>query len=353
MTPTPFKIADRWIGDGHPPFVIAEMSGNHGQSLERALQIVDAAAASGVDAVKLQTYTADTMTLDLAEGPFLIDDPDSLWSGRTLYDLYDEAHTPWDWHAQIFDHCKALGLICFSTPFDFTAVEFLETLGVPAYKIASFENTDLPLLRAIVATGKPVIMSTGMTTPDELDESVTCLREAGCRDLVLLKCTSAYPAPPEAANLRAIPAIRERYGLHVGLSDHTMGIGVALGSVAFGAVVIEKHFVRSRADGGIDSAFSMDQSEMTALVRESKTIYRALGHGGLTPDLVEKPSLAYRRSLYITVDLRAGDRLTRDNVRAIRPGFGLATKHIDEVLDEVVTCDVRRGTPMSWALLGR
>src|SRR5471032_2687529 len=274
---TSFKIGERLIGADAPPFIIAEMSGNHNQSLDVALQIVEAAAKAGAHALKLQTYTAETMTLDLDEGEFFIKDPGSLWTGTSLYALYEKAHTPWAWHAPIFARAKELGMLAFSTPFDDSAVDFLESLNVPAYKIASFENTDLPLIRRVAATGKPLIISTGMASIAELDETVRAAREAGCRDLVLLKCTSTYPATPGNTNIRTIPHLRELFGCEVGLSDHTMGIGVSVASVALGATVIEKHFTLRRADGGVDSTFSMEPEEMRQLVLETERAWQALG----------------------------------------------------------------------------
>lgn len=347
-----FTIEKRGIGPGHPPFIIAEMSGNHNQSLERALEIVEAAARAGAHALKIQTYTADTMTLDLHEGDFVVSDQNSLWQGASLYSLYEQAHTPWEWHAPILARARELGLIAFSTPFDESAVDFLETLDVPCYKIASFENTDVMLIRKVAATGKPIIMSTGMATIAELDESVRAAREAGCRDLVLLKCTSTYPATPENSNLLTIPHMRELFGTQVGLSDHTMGIGVAVASVAFGATVIEKHFTLNRADGGVDSAFSMEPNEMAALVRESERAWQSLGqvHYGVSSAHEEK-SRIFRRSLYITRDLQAGDILDATSVRAIRPGMGLPPKFLQTVLGRQVRLPVRRGTPLSFDLL--
>lgn len=345
------KIANRFIGKEHPPFIIAEMSGNHNQSLERALAIVEAMAEAGVDAVKLQTYTADTMTLDLAHGEFFIDDPKSLWQGKSLYKLYQEAYTPWEWHEAIFKRCRELGLIAFSSPFDETAVDFLESLGVPCYKIASFENTDLPLIRKVARTGKPVIISTGMATLAELDESVRAFREAGGKELILLKCTSTYPASPENSNLVTIPHLRELFGCPVGLSDHTLGIGVAVASVALGASVIEKHVTLSRAEGGVDAAFSLEPQEMKTLVEETKRAWQSLGQISYGPTDAEVPSLKHRRSLYIVKDLQAGEQLTRDNVRAIRPGLGLPPKYLDLVLGKRVKQSVGKGTPLSWELL--
>ena len=346
------EILHRKIGPDHPPFIIAEMSGNHNQSLDRALEIVEAAAKAGAHAVKLQTYTADTMTLDIAEREFFINDPDSLWNGKSLYDLYKEAYTPWEWHKPIFDRCKKLGIIGFSTPFDDTAVDFLEKLDVPCYKIASFENTDIPLIRKVAATGKPMIISTGMATIAELDETVRTAREAGCRDLILLKCTSSYPATPENTNILTIPHMAKLFDCQVGLSDHTMGIGVAVASVALGATMIEKHFTLSRADGGVDSAFSMEPDEMRALVAETKRAWQALGKVSYGPTEKEKKSLIFRRSLYIVQDMKKGDILTKKNLRAIRPGMGLAPKYYDMLLGKQVNRDVVCGTAVSWELVG-
>lgn len=337
--------------EGQKPFIIAEMSGNHNQSLERALAIVDAATAAGVDAIKIQTYTADTMTLDIDTGEFFIADPNSLWKGESLYHLYEKAHTPWEWHKPIFDRCKEHGIMGFSTPFDDTSVDFLEELDVPCYKIASFENVDLPLIRKAARTGKPIIASTGMTTVSELADLVRTARDNGCADLTLLKCTSSYPSSPEGTNLRTIPHMRELFGCDVGLSDHTLGIGVAVASVALGATVIEKHFTLSRADGGVDAAFSLEPGEMAQLVRECRAAALAMGEVRYEMAEQEKKSLQFRRSLYIAEDMRAGDVLTEKNLRRIRPGHGLSPKHYDALLGQKVRCDVKRGTPMSWALL--
>lgn len=348
-----FFVEGRGVGSGYPPFVIAEMSGNHNQSLERALDIVDAAAKAGAHALKLQTYTADTMTLNLNQGDFRIEDANSLWAGRSLYDLYQEAYTPWAWHKPIFERARSLGMIPFSTPFDETAVDFLESLDAPFYKIASFENTDLPLIRRVAATGKPIIISTGMASVAELDETVRAAREAGCQDLVLLKCTSTYPATPKNSNLLTIPHLREMFGCQVGLSDHTMGVGVAVASVALGATVLEKHFTLSRADGGVDSTFSLEPDELCALVVESERAWQAIGrvHYGLQSD-AEKRSMVFRRSLYAVEDIAAGELLTTDNIRAIRPGYGLAPKFFDTVLGMHAKSAIARGTALSWNLLG-
>lgn len=346
-----FKIADRAVGPNHAPFIIAEMSGNHNQSLERALEIVEAAAKAGAHALKIQTYTPDTMTLDLDEQEFHISDPKSLWAGTSLYELYTKAHIPWEWHKPIFDRARGLGMIPFSTPFDATAVDFLEGLDVPCYKIASFENTDLPLIRRVAATGKPIIISTGMATVAELDETVRAAREAGCNDLILLKCTSTYPATPANTNILTIPHLRELFDCEVGLSDHTMGVGVAVAGIALGAIVIEKHFTLNRAEGGVDSAFSLEPEEMAQLVVETERAWQALGQVSYGPTEAEKPSLHFRRSLYVVKDIKAGDVLTRENVRAIRPGLGLPTKYLEQVLGKIAKQDVKRGTALEWRLL--
>lgn len=349
--PQSFQLGGRTIGLGHAPFVIAEMSGNHNQSLDRALEIVDAAAKAGAHGLKIQTYTPETMTLDLDEREFHISDPKSLWAGTSLYKLYGEAYTPWGWHKPIFDRARALGMIPFSTPFDDTAVDLLESLEVACYKIASFENTDLPLIRRVAATGKPLIISTGMATVAELDETVRAAREAGCRDLILLKCTSTYPATAENTNILTIPHMRALFGCEVGLSDHTMGVGVSVASVALGATVIEKHFTLRRADGGVDSAFSMEPHEMEQLVTETERAWQALGTISYGPTEAEQKSLQYRRSLYITKDMKAGDRLTHENLRAIRPGFGLPPKYFSQILGRCVNRDVVRGTAVNWSII--
>ena len=346
------QIGHRTIGPDAPPFVIAEMSGNHNQSLERAFEIVEAAAATGAHALKIQTYTPDTMTLDLDEREFHISDPKSLWAGTSLYKLYGKAYTPWEWHKPIFDRARALGIIAFSTPFDDTAVDFLESLNVPCYKIASFENTDLPLIRRVAATGKPLIISTGMATVAELDETVRAARDAGCKDLVLLKCTSTYPATAANTNILTIPHLRELFGCEIGLSDHTMGVGVSVASVALGATVIEKHFTLNRAHGGVDSSFSMEPAEMTQLVVEAERAWQALGQVSYGITEAEKPSLVFRRSIYIAQDMKAGDVLTPHNLRCVRPGMGLPPKFYDTLLGRSVNQDVKKGIAMSWHLLG-
>ncbi len=333
------------------PFIIAEMSGNHNQSLDRALQIVKAAADAGAHAIKLQTYTANTMTLNMEEGAFKITDPNSLWYGRNLYELYEEAHTPWEWHKEIFDFAHSLGLMAFSTPFDETAVDFLESLGVKAYKIASFENTDEPLLIKVAQTGKPVIMSTGAATLSDIDFAVHTLRAHGCSDLTLLKCTSTYPASPENTNLLTIPHLRELFDCNVGLSDHTMGIGVSVASVALGATIIEKHFTLSRADGGVDSAFSIEPAELKSLVIECERAYLALGKVSYGVHKAEEKSLIYKRSIYVAKDIQKGEAFTLNNLRVVRPGDGLPSKFLKNIIGKPARNDIKSGTPLSWDLL--
>ena len=339
------------IGRRQSPFVIAEMSGNHNQSLDRALAIVDAAADAGAHAIKLQTYTADTLTLDIHEGDFHISDAQSLWKGESLHRLYQQAATPYEWHKSIFDRCRERRVLCFSTPFDEDAVDFLESLNVPAYKIASFENIHLPLIRKAAATGKPLIISTGMATLSELDEAVRTAREAGCQNLVLLKCTSSYPSTPEHSNIRTIPHLRELFNVEVGLSDHTMGVGAAVAAVALGATVIEKHFTLCRADGGVDSTFSLEPEELASLVIETERAWQSLGSVCYGPSEKEKSSLRFRRSLYIAEDMQANDEFTPKNLRIVRPGFGLPPKYYDLLLGRRITRDVKRGTPVKWDLI--
>lgn len=332
-------------------FIIAEMSGNHNQSLERALEIVDAAAEAGVDALKIQTYTADTMTIDKSDGEFFISDPKSLWEGESLYSLYQKAYTPWEWHEAIFDRCKERGIIGFSTPFDFSAVDFLEELDCPIYKIASFENIDLPLIKRVAQTGKPMIVSTGMANVSEIQELVDTARENGCEDLTLLKCTSSYPASPKGSNLLTIPHMKELFKCNVGVSDHTLGIGVAVASMALGARVVEKHFTLSRSDGGVDSAFSLEPIEMAQLVRECDTAVQALGHVSYQMQEQERKSLVYRRSLYVVKDMQAGDVLTSENMRSIRPGLGIAPKYYEILIGKKVKRNICRGTAVSWDIV--
>lgn len=347
-----FSIADRLVGRKHLPFIIAEMSGNHNQSLDRALEIVEAAATAGAHAIKLQTYTADTITLDVRKGDFNIADENSLWKGKNLHDLYKLAYTPWEWHAPIMQRAQALGMVCFSSPFDETAVDFLESLNVPAYKIASFENNHLPLIRKVAATGKPMIISTGMATLAELDEAVCAARKAGCKDLVLLKCTSTYPASPENCNVLTIPHLRQLFGCEVGLSDHTMGVGVSIAAVAHGASVIEKHFTLSRADGGVDSAFSLEPDELRSLMVETERAWQSLGQVRYGPTEAEKKSLIFRRSLYIAQDMKEGDVFTVDNLRVVRPGHGLHPRYYETFLGKRVSRDLNKGDAVEWGMLG-
>ncbi|MBI5140156.1 MAG: pseudaminic acid synthase [Candidatus Vogelbacteria bacterium] len=344
-------INNKPIGENQPPFIVAEMSGNHNQSIDRALAIVEAMAKAGAHAVKLQTYTADTITIDSNQKEFFVNDPKSLWQGVSLYKLYQQAYTPWEWHQIIFAKCKELGLIAFSTPFDETAVAFLETLNVPCYKIASFENIHLPLIRKVAATGKPIIISTGMATLEELVEIVETAKGSGCKDIILLKCTSSYPANPESSNILTIPDMRRRFDCQVGLSDHTLGIGAAVASVALGAAIIEKHFTLSRAEGSVDAAFSMEPDEFSRLVKETKQAWQSLGKISYGPTEQEKASLVFRRSLYVVQDMKAGDTFTRDNLRPIRPGFGLPPKYFDELLGKKVKTNVKKGAPITWELI--
>lgn len=340
------EIAGRPIGTDHPPFVIAEMSGNHNQSLERALEIVEAAAKAGAHAIKLQTYTADTMTLDVRGGSFEINDPDSLWAGKNLHDLYKLAYTPWEWHAPIMERARELGLICFSSPFDETAVDFLLDLDVPAFKIASFENNHLPLIEKAASTGKPLIISIGMATLGELEQAVTTARDAGCEQLILLKCTSTYPATPENTNISTIPHLKQLFGAEVGLSDHTMGVGVSIASVALGASVIEKHFTLSRADGGVDSAFSLERHELQSLVVETERAWQSLGQVSYGPTTAEQKSLVFRRSIYVAKDIAKGELFTKENLRIVRPGNGLQPSFLKELLGKTSKINLMQGQPL-------
>lgn len=339
------KVGDFIIGNNHKPFVIAEMSGNHNQSLERALELVDAAAASGAHALKLQTYTADTITM---KGAYTIQDKDSLWDGKELHDLYKMAYTPWEWHQAIFDRAKAKGMVAFSSPFDESAVDFLESLETPIYKIASFENTHHPLLRKVAATGKPVIVSTGVASIADVDESVKVLRAGGCKDIILLKCTSTYPATPENTNLLTIPHLALLHNTIVGLSDHTMGIGASVAAIALGARVIEKHFTLRRADGGVDSAFSLEPEELKALVIETERAFLSLGNIQYGVQKAETKSLLFKRSIYISKDIEAGDIFSQENLRIIRPGNGLAPKFWENIIGKQAKTTLKAGTPLTW-----
>ena len=340
------KIAGRSIGADHQPFVIAEMSGNHNQSLDRALKIVEAAAKAGAHAIKLQTYTADTMTLNIRGGSFEINDKDSLWAGENLHDLYKQAYTPWEWHAPIMERADALGLICFSSPFDETAVDFLEKINAPAYKIASFENNHLPLISKAASTGKPLIISTGMASLAELEQAVSTARESGCTQLILLKCTSTYPATPENTNVNTIPHMRDMFNCEVGLSDHTMGIGVAISAIALGATVVEKHFTLDRSDGGVDSAFSLEPAELTNLVNETERAWLALGQVRYGPTDAEKKSLIFRRSIYVCSPISKGDFFTTQNIRIVRPGDGAPPYLYERIIGQRAKRPYAPGTPL-------
>jgi len=347
-----FKIQDTIISPDHKPFVIAEMSGNHNQSLERAFEIVDAAAEAGAHALKLQTYTADTITFNGTSDEFVIKDQNSLWKNQNLHKLYQMAYTPWEWHKPIFDRAKAHGMLGFSSPFDTTAVDFLESLDVPCYKIASFENTDHILLKKVAQTGKPVIMSTGVASIADIQESVGVLRKYGCKDLVLLKCTSTYPATPESTNLLTIPHMTALFDCQIGLSDHTMGIGAGIAAVALGARVLEKHFTLRRADGGVDSSFSLEPEELKNLVVESERAFLAMGKVNYILSEKEQKSLQYKRSLYVVEPMKSGDVFNEINVRSIRPSNGLHTRYYEEILGKTATQDIEAGTALSWKLVG-
>ncbi len=343
-----FKIGNKLIGNAHKPFIIAEMSGNHNQSIDRALRIVDAAASCGADAIKLQTYTADTITM---KGAYTINDPNSLWNGKELHDLYKEAYTPWEWHKEIFEHAKSKGILAFSSPFDETAVDFLESLNCPAYKIASFENTHLPLIKKVAQTGKPVIVSTGVSSIAEIDEAVQTLKLNGCKNFALLKCTSTYPASPENTNLLTIPHLRGLHKCIVGLSDHTMGIGASVAAVALGACIIEKHFTLNRADGGVDSAFSLEPEELKALVVETERAHLALGEVKYGVQTSEEKSRFFKRSIYACEDIAPGEIFSEKNLKIIRPGDGLAPKYWDLIIGHKCKTAIKKGTPITFELI--
>ena len=339
------------VGLNNHPFIIAEMSGNHNQSFEKALEIVDAAALTGAHALKLQTYTADTITLDIKTDEFFISDENSLWKGQSLYELYEQAHTPWEWHEPIMKRANELGMICFSSPFDDTAVDFLEGLNVPAYKIASPEIIHLPLLKKVASTGKPIIISTGMASISEINDAIQTLQDSGCKEYAILKCTSSYPSKEENSNVLSIPHMRNLFNCDVGLSDHTMGVGAAVAAVANGATIIEKHFTLNRANGGVDSAFSLEPEEMKQLVIETEHAWQSLGKVIYGPTEAEKGSVKFRRSLYIGEDIKKGEVLTEKNLRIVRPGLGLPPKYFDVILGRKVNRNVKKGTAVEWKLI--
>lgn len=345
------RIGDVPVGREHEPFIIAEMSGNHDGSLDKALEIVRAAAAAGAHAIKLQTYTPDTITIDADTPEFRLSAAHPLWGGRRLYDLYEEAHTPWEWHQPIFDLARELGLLAFSSPFDPTAVDFLESLDVPAYKIASSEIVDLPLVRLAARTGKPMIISTGMASVAEIHAAVEAARSVGNDQVIVLSCTASYPADPASSNLRGIPVMADTFRAPIGLSDHTMGIGAAVASIAFGAVLVEKHVTMSREEGGVDSDFSLEPAELAALVSETKVAWQALGQPHIGARETEREGLRFRRSLFVVQDVAQGDPVTAENVRSIRPANGLAPDSFALLEGRVFRRDTQRGTPMSWDLV--
>jgi len=345
------NIGKQPIGLANKPFIVAEMSGNHNQSLDRALAILEAASQAGAHALKLQTYTPDTLTLNISDGEFFIKDKGNLWAGKSLYELYREAYTPWEWHEPIMKQARQLGIICFSSPFDETAVDFLEDLNIPAYKIASQEIIHLPLIKKVASTGKPMIISTGMASVTEIREAIQTVREAGCKEFMLLKCTSTYPANPENSNVLTIPHMRELFECEVGFSDHTMGIGAAIAAICHGATVIEKHFTLSRKDGGVDSIFSLEPDEMKLLVTETERAWHSLGKVTYGPTKMEEGSLVFRRSIYIAEDINKGDVLTKKNLSIIRPGLGLAPKYYKTLLGRKVNKNLEKGTAVNWDLL--
>ncbi len=346
-----FSINNRQIGPAHPPYIIAELSANHNGSLETALRMIDAAKATGADAMKLQTYTADTITLNSNAPEFQI--KGGLWDGRTLYELYEEAHTPWDWHKPLFDHARKLDITMFSSPFDATAVDLLEDLNAPAYKIASFEAVDLPLIKYVASTGKPMIISTGMADAEEIAEAIAAAREGGCKDLAILHCVSGYPAPPEDYNLRTIPDMINRFGLVTGLSDHTLDNTTAITSIALGVSIIEKHFTLDRSGGGPDDSFSLEPAEMAALCTDAKTAWQAMGRVNYGRKSSEEGNVQFRRSLYFVKDMKAGEIITPAHIRSVRPGYGLAPKFLDEVLGATVLGPVSANSPVTRPILAR
>jgi len=345
------EIQGRKIGATEPPYIICELSGNHNGELARALELVDAAAETGADAIKLQTYTADTITIDVDRPEFKIDG--GLWDGRSLYELYQEASTPWDWHAELFARAQKHGIACFSSPFDPTAVDFLAELKAPAYKIASFEMVDTPLIEKAAKQGKPLIMSTGISNYSEIEEALAAARRGGCEDIVLLHCISAYPSPPETMRLKSIQALAQAFGVEIGLSDHTLGSAVSVAAIALGATVIEKHMTLKRADGGPDAAFSLEPDEFKTLVEDCKTAHAALGEPNYQREGGGSALATFRRSLYAVEDITAGQSFSEANTRSIRPGNGLAPKHLPEILGQTATRAIKRGEPLDWSMINR
>ncbi len=348
-----FKIGKFQIGEGCSPFIIAEMSGNHNQSLKRALKIVDLAAAAGAHAIKLQTYTADTITLNSQRSEFVIKDKNSLWYNKNLYDLYTLAHTPWDWHQPIMERAKKNNIECFSSPFDETAVDFLEKLNVPAYKIASFEINHIPLIEKVASTGKPMIISTGMASELEIKEALNAAKKAGAKKIVLLKCTSDYPSSPINSNLNAIPYLKKKFKINIGLSDHTMGIGVPLASIALGACVIEKHITLNKNDGGVDSKFSLDIDDLSLLVKEANSAWLSLGQKKLGPSKSEKKSLKYRRSIYIISNMKKGEIINSNNIKIVRPSLGVHPRHYNSIIGRKINCNVKINTPFNLKFINK
>jgi len=345
------QIGNKFIGHDHKPYIIAEISGNHGGSIDRALELIKAAANTGADAVKFQTYTPDTITIKSDRREFLIDDPNSLWHGRTLYDLYEEAHTPWDWHAEMFKCARDLGIEVFSSPFDLTSVDFLEDLDVAAYKIASLELSDTQLIKRVAQTEKPLIMSTGGAKLADIENAVNIARENGAKDIILLKCTSAYPALPEDANLKSITSLKKLFNCHIGLSDHTLGTTVSVASVAIGAKVIEKHFIDDKSFETVDSSFSLDFDEFKSLVEEVNIAWKSLGSSSVKSSLSELTSVSHRRSIYVVSDIKKGDMFTLENLKSIRPGNGLEVKYLENFIGNVSRVSIPKGTPLKWSFL--
>ena len=344
------KLGQRSVGAGFEPFVIAELSGNHNQQLNLAMKMVEAAAKAGAHAIKLQTFTADSMTLDVQKEHFVIQEQDSLWQGESLHALYQKAATPYEWHQPLFDKAKSLGMLAFSSPFDENAVDFLDGLDVPCFKIASFELTDIPLIRKAASKQKPLIMSTGMASLSEIELAVKTAKAAGCDDIILLKCTSTYPAQATQSNILTIPHLRHAFGCQVGLSDHTAGVGVAVAAVALGATVVEKHFVLDRQAGGVDAAFSLEPKELAALVTETQRAHQALGQVTYGGTQAEETSKQYRRSIYVSDTIQQGQKLSAENLRIVRPAFGLAPKNWEKVLGKVAKVSLEKGTPLDWSM---